>query len=351
MIAKLQEYMNGSRIPLLFRRRNGIVYFQSQIEIAREDGLCAGRYCEFDKISADAPLEEIGMIAKRMLARFHELSDLTIDEFKALTGCDDIEAFEDEQRQQICRFIGAKNGKELRLSYDECSVDYLVVKDHYAFVLDYVYQEGRKKWNDSSPSTGEKGVLTFSDPLEFDNDVAPERLGEMILEAFDRSRKMAEVKSSGVCPPKEIDLFEGTIVEVTPPKDKHFADYDDAGVGEIYQDYAYIAREGSESSADFLLTAAPEIYEDLSCDNIRSAWLEAFGKADELDVTETEYGIFRYRAEFRNKKMYRIAYFRELNDGTALECCLELTSPSKKKKLTEKLPEIFEKFALDCKIK
>ena len=146
-------------------------------------------------------------------------------------------------------------------------------------------------------------------------------------------------------------MFDGTIVEVISPKDKHFADHDDAGAGEIYQDYGYIAREGAESSADFMLTMAPEIYNELSCDNIRLAWIEAFGEADLLDVIETEYGIFQYRGEFRNKKMYRIAYFSKLDDGTVLECCMEITEPAKKKKLVEKLPALFEEFASVCKIK
>lgn len=350
MIPKLQEYMNGSRIPLCFRRRNGKIYYQLQIEVAREDGLCAGIYCEFEKVQAD-DTEIIGKTAKKMLSRFHEIGDLTLSEFQDLTGFDNVDSYEIQKKEERLKFLEIKTYNALDDSFDECIIDYNVNNDHYSFSLSWIYREGRKKWRDSSESTGKQGIFTFEEPLEFDEDIAPERLGEMILEAFDRSKKMATVMSRGTCQPKEIDLFEGTIIEVISPKDKHFADYDDAGVGEIYQDYAYISREGSESSADFMLTAAPEIYEDLSCDNIRSAWIEAFGEADELNVTETEYGIFQYRAEFKNKKMFRIAYFRELNDGTALECCLEITSPSKKKKLIEKLPEMFEQFAINCKIK
>ncbi len=350
MIPKLQEYMNVSRIPLFLRKRNGKIYFQMQINVAREDGLCAGIYCEFEKVQAD-DAETIGKTAKSMLVRFHEISDLTLMEFTELTGFDNVDSYDIQKKEERLKFLEIKSYNALDDSFDECIIDYNVNNDHYSFSLSWIYREGRKKWRDSSESTGKQGIFTFEEPLEFDEDIAPERLGEMILEAFNRGKKMAEIMSRGTCPPKEIDLLEGTIVEVIPPKDKHFADYGDAGVGEIYQDYAYIAREGAESSADFLLTVAPEIYEDLSCDNIRSAWLEAFGEADELDVKETEYGIYQYRAEFKNKKMFRIAYFRELNDGTALECCLEITSPSKKKKLIEKLPEMFEQFALNCKIR
>ena len=349
MIARLQDYF-VTRLPLFIRKRNEHIYFQLQIEIARDDGLCAGIYCEYKKIRTDRSLEEIGKIVKDMLIRFHELSDLSADEFKALTGFNDIESYDKDRKLSRIRFMDAKNDEDLLYNYEECSIRYILAEKKYNLGLHWVYQEGRKKWLDSSDSTGKQGILTFDEPLEFNDEVAPERLGEMIMEAFDRSSKMARIMTRGTGLLKEIDLLEGTILEVTSPKDKHFADYEDAGVGEIYQDYAYIAREGSESSADFLLTMAPEIYGDLCCENIRSAWIDAFGEADELDVKETEYGIYQYRAELKNKRMFRIAYFRELNDGTVLECCLEITSPSKKKKLTEKLPEMFEQFTLNCKI-
>ena len=349
MIPKLQEYMNDRRIPLFFRKRNGTIFYQLQIEVASEDGLCAGIYCEFEKVQAD-DAETIGTTAKIMLSRFHEISDLTLSEFQELTGMSitQYDAYSKEKRKN---YLEVRSDKELDESFNECSIEYDIKNDHYSLSLSWIYQEGRKKWRDSSDSTGKQGVFTFDEPLKFDNDIAPERLGEMILEAFNRSIKIATVMSLGTCQPKVIDLFEGTKIEVTSPKDKHFTDYGDAGVGEIYQDYAYIAREGAESSADFLLTVAPEIYEDLSCDNIRTAWIEAFGEADDIDVKETEYGIYQYRAEFKNKSMYRIAYFCGLNDGTALECCLEITNPVKKKKLMEKLPDMFEQFAINCKIK
>jgi len=347
MIPKLQDYMNDSRIPLVLRMRDGIIYYQLQIQVAREDGLSAGYYCEYEKVNADN-LETIGKTAKVMLSRFHEIGDLTLTEFRDLTGFDNVDSY--DKKEERLNFMEVKSLKELDESFDECGVDYDVKNNHYYFSLSWIYQDGTKKWRDSSDSTGQQGIFTFDKALEFDDDVDSEYLGEMILEAFSRSKKMSEVESHEMCPPKEVDLF-GSIVEVIPPLDKHFADYGDAGVGEIYQYYAYLEREGAESSADFLLTMAPEIYEELSCDNIRSAWLEAYGEADELDVTETEYGIYQYRATYKNQEMFRIAYFCELDDGTALECCLEISTPSEKKELTEKLPALFEQFAINCKLK
>ena len=304
MIPRLQEYMNEGRIPLFIRERNNTVYFQLQIEIARADGLCAGIYCEYEKAQT-YDTEAIGRTAKRMLSRFQEISDLTVSDFQKLTGMN-IDQYNKHEQEERMKVLEVRTAKELNESFNECSIEYDIKNDHYYFSLSWVYQEDRKKWRDSSDSTGEKGILTFDEPLEFDANIDPELLGKMILEAINRSQKMAEAMSRGTCPPKELDMHEGTIIEVTAPNDKHFADYEDAGVGEIYQDYSYIAREGARSSADFMLTIAPEIYNDLSCENISSAWVKAFGKADELDVTETEYGIFQYRAEFKNKKMYRL---------------------------------------------
>lgn len=349
MNAKLQEYFK-SRLPLVIRKRDEYIYFQLQIDIARNDGLRAGKYIETEKIKFEGNPELIGKVAKDMILRFHELGDLSVEDFKRITREDEIDAYEKEEYFRRLKFFGAENEEELSNKYDKCFIEYMLFENKYSFALAWAYNEGKRFFLDDSPSTGKKGILTFDNALEFYDDVLPEQLGEMIMEAFERSNKMAAAMSRGTLPDKEIDLLEGTIVTVTPPKDKHFVDNEDAGVGEIYQDYAYIAKEDAESSADFMLTVAPELYEELSCDNIRLAWIEAFGEAEEISVTETEYGIFSYRAELKNKKMYRIAYFRELNDGTAVECCMEIPNPSKKKRLTEKLPNLFEQFAGKCRI-
>ncbi len=339
----------STRIPLFLRCRNSNYYMQIQTDVANNDGEFTGYYCEYEKI-AKPIAEELGNIILKQLSRFHQIGDMSVSEFEALTHTD-MNGYNNKSHEERMDFFEVKTGKEINESFTECSIHYSVPDRLYSFHLSWIYKEGRKKWRDNSDSTGKKDVYTFSDPLEFDDSIDAASLGEMALEAFDRSRKMAEIMSSGTLPAKEIDPFDGTIIVVTPPDDKHFVDYEDAGVGEIYQDYAYIAREGAESSANFMLTMAPELYEDLSCENIHSAWIEAFDDTNDITVTEMQYGIYQYRAEMRNKKMYRIAYFRLLNDGTALECCMEITSPAKKKKLTEKLPALFEKFALDCRIR
>lgn len=196
--------MNEYRIPLFLRKRNNVVYFQMQVEVAREDGLCAGRYFEYDKASIDAGLNEIGTAAKKLISRFQELSDLDLSEFQALTGTD-MASYRIQDSENCLKAMEVKTEKELDDSFIECDIHYDIKMDHYFFTLCWTYKEGRKKWNDSSYSTGKQGIFTFKEPLEFDEDVASEHLGEMILEAFDRSRKMAEVMSSGTLPAKEID--------------------------------------------------------------------------------------------------------------------------------------------------
>lgn len=348
MIPKLQEYMNNNRIPLFLRKRKEDIYFQLQIDVAREDGLCAGVYCEFDKIKLESSFERIGTIAKKMISRFYELADLSLHEFNTLTGTD-MNSYKVQEKRERMEFLEVNTEKEMNESFIECGIEYIISNNHFKFFLSWIYQEGRKKWRDSSDSTGKEGILTFDEPLEFDDNVTPERLGEMILEAFDRSIKMAEQMSGEFCPAKQIELLDETIIKVTPPKDKHFIDCDDAGVGEIYQVYSYIAKENADSSADFMLTVAPELYEDLSSDNIRSAWNETYGQVDMLEVSEVKYGIYSFRAEMRNSKSHRIAYFSKQNEDGTLECCMDLTLPNKRKKLDEKLSKLFEDFALSCK--
>ena len=162
---------------------------------------------------------------------------------------------------------------------------------------------------------------------------------------------MTEKMSTGQLPNKEITLLDNTVVEIAPPKDKHFEDQDDGGVGELYQVYAYISRADSEPSAYFSLSTAPELYKDPSVENIRSAWLEAYGMSEAVTVTECNYGIFNYRAELFCKKLHKIGYFTVTRDDLVLECSMEIESPNRRKKLEKELPELFERFAVDCRIK
>lgn len=130
MIPKLQEYMNDGRIPLFIRKRDGNIYFQMQIEVAREDGLCAGYYCEFEKITCQNSLEAIGTVAKKIISRFQELSDLSIQEFRDLTGMD-MDSYKIEQTRERMNFLEVKTEKELNESFFECGIKYIIPDNSY----------------------------------------------------------------------------------------------------------------------------------------------------------------------------------------------------------------------------
>src|SRR5574344_3040998 len=85
MNVKLQPRFTG-RIPLCCLLKDNTIWFRSQIEVARADGLCAGTHLEFNRISADKSLREIGEFVINLLERFQIIGDLSLDEAKSLTG-------------------------------------------------------------------------------------------------------------------------------------------------------------------------------------------------------------------------------------------------------------------------
>ncbi|MCM1578298.1 MAG: hypothetical protein NC078_05810 [Ruminococcus sp.] len=139
---------------------------------------------------------------------------------------------------------------------------------------------------------------------------------------------------------------------VSPPRDKHFSDNDDYGAGELYQAYTYFPREDSEEwSGVFYIGMAAELDGEISEENIRKAWERQNGKADSFEVKAVEHGIFKFRAEMKNKKVHRISYLLEIAECDLLDCTMELYKPNSRKKLDEKLVGVFEEFAFRCRFK
>lgn len=350
MKCELQEYMNKSRIPLFLRKRNGIIYFQLQVEIAREDRLCAGTYCEYDKIEALKSMHDIGILTLSLLDRFHEIADLTIQEFNKLTGLT-VEEYQPRKSEQILKFMNAKDVKDLNRNYEECGIDYEIATNKYDFHLSWVYREGNRYWNDSSESTGDPNVQTFDEPLTFTESTPPEEIGRMVIEALNRSKTMAVVMSGDYCPPKTIELLCGKSVSISAPKDKHFIDAQDYNVGEIYQGYSYLPTRDSEAVAEFYLGIGAELDCDLNRDNIQCAWQNFNGKADFFEVREVLYGIFTMRAEMKNKNVHKVSYFVKVDEFEILECTMEVKQPNRRKALDMKLLGLFEGFVLGCEVK
>lgn len=343
---KLQSYFDN-RIPLCIRRRNNVIYFQTQIEVARADGLRRMTYSE-EKYKTDEHIKEVGMLADKLLKRFEDTGDLSIAEFEELVGMD-IEQYESipKDRDTYLKFYDAKDNKDLDRYYDFCSLDYNIAEKKYSFRFWWCKRHGGGYYYEcSEDSLGEPKVLTFDTPLEFTDHSDPEKLGEMIIEALDRSRKIGEKVAGNPYPEKKIELLNESKLTVSAPRDKHFSDCDDYGVGELYQAYMYYPREDSEeASAAFFIGIAAELDCDMSEDNIRNAWERQNGKAELFEVKSVEYGIFKLRAEMRNKSVHRISYLLQIDECELLDCTMELRKPNSRKKLDEKLTGLFEEFA------
>ncbi|MCM1478134.1 MAG: hypothetical protein NC085_00430 [Muribaculaceae bacterium] len=282
--------------------------------------------------------------------RFHEISDFTAGELEEMLAENSSELLNSNniQRLQWLDFMDAKDDKKIESTYDRINIEYSIPDDKYTFIF-WWYKKG--SIGNCSYSTGEPGILTFDTPLEFTDYSDPEKLGEMIIEALDRCRKITDKVAGNPYPEKSIELLNGGTVTVSAPRDKHFSDYDDCGVGEIYQAYMYLPREDAEWSAAFSLGIAAELDCDMSGENICRVLEKLYGKAEFFEVKDVEYSIFKLRAEMRNKNVHRISYLLQIDECELLDCTMELRKPNSRKKLDEKLTGLFEEFVRKCSLK
>lgn len=172
-------------------------------------------------------------------------------------------------------------------------------------------------------------------------------IGQAIIEVLENVEQYNNVTVKETY--QTIQLLDNSTITFTIPDDVHFVDSEDSGACEIYQCYSYIPKNGDESIAEFYLGIASELDCNLSPENICNCLVELNGKADRLKVENVEYGIFRVRAEMRNKSVHKISYFLQMTDDLLLECGMEVHQPNKRKNTDEKLSNLFEQFALSCK--
>ena len=241
---------------------------------------------------------------------------MSIAEFKELVGMD-IEQYESipKDRDAFLKFYDAKDTKDLVRYYDSCSLYYNIFRKKYSFNI-WWHKKGCQYPISCDSSQGEKGILTFDTPLEFTDHSDPEKLGKIIIEALDRSRKISDKVAGNPYPEKTIELLSGTTMIVPAPRDRHFSDSDDCGAAELYK-----------------------------------AWEEQYGKAEFFEVKSAEHGIYKLRAEMKNKSVHRISYLLQIDKSELLDCTMELHKPNTRKKLDEKLTEMFEEFARKCSFK
>ncbi len=185
--------------------------------------------------------------------------------------------------------------------------------------------------------------------LPADADV--EEIGRTVIDVLEASEAYyQDHKESKAWRRKTVELMDGTNLTVTVPKDRHFEDCEDCNVAEIYQCYEYHTQEGSESLAEFFVGMAAELDCSLASADVLASWEDIYGKADIFEMKEADYGIFKFRAEMRNKDCHKISCFLQTAEDLLLECGMQVHQPNRRKKLDEKLVALFEEFALGCSL-
>lgn len=345
----LPEYFD-ERIPLVLRERDGNIYLQLQIDVAKEDGLRAGScYKIFYQVKSES-YEQVGKKVWEALNQYLEYSDLTLQQFEALTHMTK-EEYDIVSSNGAVEFCSAKDHRELNRDYISCHIDYSLVTKKYTFVLEWPIRRGANYYVDFADSTGEPNVLTFDTPLEFYEGCPPKELGRMVMEALDRSKRIGDIVNRRKPARKTVELLDeaGSTISVKIPKDRHFIDVEDNGVGELYQVYAYETEAGRDPVAYFYIGMAAELRCNIEYDHIRQVWSEVYGKPEEMDIREVELGRFHLRVEMRNKKTHRISYLTQLEEDLLLECGMEVEYPNRRKKTDFRLAKMFEDFAGDCR--
>ena len=338
------------RIPLSIKRRGRIIFFMMQYDVMENYNARIGYYYEYFKIEEEKGILEIGQLAHRLLQRFQEHPEFTKEEVERETGMS-WERYHEREYEDEQSFIGWKDENDRELGYVQSIIKYTIATNQYFIELCWPHFKGRGYWMDFSPASGEPGILTFPDNFEFDDTIAPEALGKMLLEALDRSRRLAEAASGNHYPVKDVTLLDESILTVQMPKDRHFADAEDMSVAEVYQAYEYISREGAAPAACFYIGIGAELDCKLEAGHIRSVWESRYGAAEQFEVKEAACGLFTLCAELKNKKVHRMSYFLQQEENLLLECAMELSTPEKRRKLGETLPELFERFARECRRK
>lgn len=220
--------------------------------------------------------------------------------------------------------------------------------NHFSFVK--IFEDGQ--YNIYSQRRSEKIPGNFEECLKdifLPADANAEEIGHAVIESLEASEAYyREHKDTEDWRKQQVELLNGTTLNLVYPKNSHFEDYEDCGVGEIHQCYAYLSEEGAEPSAEFFVGIAPELDCNLDETNVRASWERVYGKADSFHMEAVDYGIFKFRAEMRSRKIHKTSYFLQIDELELLECGMHVYQPNRRKKTDEKLAKQFEKFAADC---
>lgn len=199
-----------------------------------------------------------------------------------------------------------------------------------------------------------KSEKPFFSPIDIIKEIKTkedaEEIGKAVIDVFNASEEFYK----NYVPPKkkttkEIKLLEGEKLIFKLPKEKDWKDMEDESAAEIYQAYECENAYG-ELTAMMNFGIAAELDCDVSEENIKKVWESFNEKAKEFEYKKEENGIFKIRAEFKNKNVHKISYILNHGDKDILECTIEVYQPNRRKKLDEKLVKQFEEIVLSCKL-
>lgn len=213
-----------------------------------------------------------------------------------------------------------------------------------------IAEDGQYKIYSLQRSEKRQGLYTeFIKLVYLPSDAFAEEVGQAVIDVLEASEAYyQDHKETEAWRRKVVELADDTSLTVIYPKDRHFEDCEDCNVAEIYQCYEYHAQEGSESSAEFFVGMAAELDCSLEEENVASTWERIYGKADFFEMKAISHGIYKFRAETRNKDCHKISYFLQTAEDLLLECGMQVHQPNRRKKLDEKLAALFEEFASGC---
>lgn len=183
--------------------------------------------------------------------------------------------------------------------------------------------------------------------ISLTNSASEYEIGKAIKDVFDAADAFY-YKENSKNKTKQIQLLNEATLNVQRLEVPHFEEDNDIASMEIYQCYRYVLNENGDVLADIFLGIAPELDCDIGLSNIRSTWEQIYGKADLFTVQDVDCGIFKIRAEMKNKNTHRISYILQMEAELLLECGLDVHQPNCSKKLDEKLVQVFETFVLGC---
>ena len=283
------------------------------------------------------------------MARYRILNE---NESAEIIGQAILDSFEHISRSPVDARTPAERDEDSYRKETKCK-SYKAFNKKYINVGIHMNEQREYSVSTSINSFDNKGYcgIKGDKPVILPNTASAVDIGNAVINAFKIIEEYKKSQKPDPYPPIEVELLSDQKVEISPPRDRHFTDVEDGGAAEIYRLYEYAPKEGADSSAEFYLGIAAELDCDISEQNIRNAWENQHGKAEFFEVKPTEHGIFKLRAEMKNKSVHRISYLLQIDESELLDCTMELHKPNSRKKLDEKLTGMFEEFAMRCRFK